>query len=120
MPEVITWTADVRVAGGPSMSASPSIAVDGYDAIEVVVDVDDVVIGVLPTASTARILMITASRYDASLTYEFSPDETVLLDGPQLFTEGMIARAFADTAEMTITNGIGEPVTVNVLVGRDG
>lgn len=121
MAEVISWTVDVKVAGGPSMSASPSIAVDGYDVIEVVVDAGDSPdVGVVPGPSTVELLMLTASRYDPLLSYAFDGGTPVVLDGPQLFTGGMIVAAFTDPEVITITNGTPETVTVSVLVGRNG
>jgi hypothetical protein len=126
MPETIRALIEVRVAGGPTMTAAPSISVGAYDKVSVTVAADD---GGTPgvetvplqpgTTDQVALLLISSSRYhDTDLSYVLG-GATISLDGPQLFTGGGMMSLFtSDPDEMVITNGLDVPVTVSVLVAR--
>lgn len=126
MPETIRSLIDVRVDGGPTLGAAPSMQVTAYDKLSVTVPAVDsgtpgtATAALQPgTAAQVRLLLVVASRYHTTdLEYELG-GETIALDGPQLFTgSGMLSLFGSDPDTMTITNNLDTPVTVSVLVGR--
>jgi hypothetical protein len=127
MPETIRSSVEVRVDGGPSLGAAPSIEVAAYDKVSVVVAAKGDS-GISGTATVelqpdskdqVELLMVTATRYDAELLTYTLGGEVIKLDSPQLFRRGMIGGLFAeDPRTMDLTNDLDTPVTVSVLVGR--
>jgi hypothetical protein len=121
MSETIRWSVQVRVDRGPAVSVAPAVTVDAYDKLELSVPAGATrTAAVQPgTAAQVELLLVTSSRYhDADLSYELG-GETILLDGPQLFTgAGMLSLFGADPTSMEVTNGLDEDVTVTVLVAR--
>jgi hypothetical protein len=125
MAEKIRWSIDVRVDGGPAMTAAPSKSIGAYDKLQLTVPAaDNGTSGegsalIQPgTTEQVALLMITASRYsDADLSYELG-GETVALDGPQLYTGNMLSLFGSDPQEIEVINDLDTPVTISVLVGR--
>lgn len=126
MAESISWSLEVDVAGGPSISASPKKVVEGYDLTAVEAEAaaggtaGTATGGVIPASSTADMLVITATRYDdTDLTYDLGTATDVALDAPQFFTRSQALLAFgADPDVITVNNNLDTPVTVTVLTGR--
>lgn len=126
MAEKIRWTASVQVIGGPGISTSRTIEVEAYDSIKVEVETTDVdkEVEVQPsaTAGQVKLLVLTADRYSPDLTYKVNDttNPAVPLDEPQ-FLAGARAVGFLDPAPVGLffTNASAEPVSVQILVGRD-
>jgi hypothetical protein len=126
MPETIRMSMSVQVDGGPSLAASPSILVDIYDKISIVVPPEDapatgVTVKLQPdVTANVDVVAITSSHYAATnLTYDLGGEIDIALDGPQLFAgAGMLGLFSAALEDMTIKNSIDTDVTVSVLVGR--
>jgi hypothetical protein len=125
MPETIRSVVQASVDGGPSLSATPSIQVDAYDKLSVVVGAADgatpgeAIVDVQPaTAAKVELLMVTSSRYDdTELTYTVG-SRAVELDTAHLFSGAMVKLFDSDPKQITITNKLDTPVTISVLVGR--
>ncbi|WP_322486835.1 hypothetical protein [Chloroflexus sp.] len=69
-----------------------------------------------------RFVLISASRYDATppLTYTVDGGSSVTLDGPYLLIgTGAVARLGTANLDFTFSNPTAQPVTVEVLIGRD-
>lgn len=123
----INWAFTAQIKGGPSLQISGSVAVEGYEQIEVKVgDGLSKKVSVQPSDG-GNFLLIYASTYD-SITYEVldGADAAVgtpskkTLDGPHiLIGEGAVG--LLETAEHTIRfkNESGAEATIYILLGRD-
>ncbi len=118
----ISWSLKVQVTGGPSVAASDTIEVDGYDVLEATVLAGgSETINVQP-GDDAQFLLITATSYK-NMTYEVDGSgTTVTLDGAHvLIGEGAVSLLGSTQNQFEFSNGgTGtEDVTVSILVGRD-
>jgi len=118
----ISWSLKVQVTGGPSVAASDTIEVDGYDVLEATVSAGgSETINVQP-GDDAQFLLITATSYK-NMTYEVDGSgTTVTLDGAHvLIGEGAVSLLGSTQNQFEFSNGgTGtEDVTVSILVGRD-
>lgn len=134
MSDVISWSANVAISGGPSLSLAGSLVTAAYDVCEFAVPAQDGDPGTetMPVhpgeTDEVHLLVLKATRYEAgTLSYAFHPagtppDDTTgdtALDGPQLYnSQGMISSSFTDLAEISVTNTSDSAVTVTVVVGR--
>jgi len=123
----INWAFTAQIEGGPSLQISGSVAVEGYEQIEVKVgDGLSKKVSVQPSDG-GNFLLIYASTYD-SITYEVldganapvGTPASKTLDGPHLLI-GEGAVGLLETAEHTIRfhNGSGAEATIYILLGRD-
>ena len=122
MPVRIRWSFEAVVPDGPTVSLARTVRVDAVDRIVKAVDAGETVAAeVQPSAADdVRLLVITADAYGADLTYRVGTStQDIALDAPQIFAgAGMIGRLPSDPRRLTFTNGLGDPVTLTVLVGR--
>ena len=134
MPERIGWTFSVDVTGGPKIKARQAAEVDAYDKVSVLVpggdesDPGTATVEVQPADDPLdlRLLAITASRYDAKLTYDVHAGgadgaQDVALDGPQLLSgAGAVGLLGQPPQSLVFENalGEGEDVDVTVFVAR--
>lgn len=127
MAETITCSHIVQIGAGIQLTASTAIPVDAYDVVEVEIAdaASDIEVQVQPagTPGLLKVLAITASAYDAALTYKVN-DATataVPLDAPQVYTgDGAIALLDANPpTALFVSNATGAAVTVKILAGRD-
>lgn len=128
MPESIQWTLSVAVAGGPRKTESQTLPVDVYLKGQVQVAAAS---GNTPGQAnfaapsgggTVRFILISASRYDASppLTYTVDGGSALTLDGPHmLIGAGAVALLGTANLDFAFSNPTAQPVTVEVLIGRD-
>lgn len=130
MPERIGWTFSVDVTGGPKLKARESADVEAYDKVSVTVPGGEeaspgtATVEVQPADDPLdlRLLAITASRYDAKLTYDVHAGsatgaEDVALDGPQLLSgAGAVGLLRQPPQSLVFSNGLGEGEDVDVTV----
>jgi hypothetical protein len=125
MPETINWTLNLQVPLGPRVAQSGALTVEAYDKVNLTLEAGatDVDVDVQPasTAGQVTFVAITASVYDELLTY--SPDggtTTHALEAPvALLGAGAVALLNAAPEQLRLANGTADPVTVEILVGRD-
>lgn len=128
MPESIQWTLSVAVAGGPRKTESQTLPVDVYLKGQVQIAAAS---GATPGQAnfaapsgggTVRFVLISASRYDATppLTYTVDGGSAITLDGPHLLIgAGAVALLGTANLDFIFSNPTAQPVTVEVLIGRD-
>jgi hypothetical protein len=132
MPEIISWSVDVSVTNGPSVSESATLTVGAYDVVTIAVPGADA-----PSTSTTRatvqpsagadvrLLLIRAQPYGADLTFTVAGADgatDVSLDAPQLYV-GQGTSALGGTAPLRLDfkneMGVDNDATVTILVARD-
>lgn len=128
MPERIQWTLSVDVAGGARKTESQTLPVDVYLKGQVQIAAAS---GSTPGQAnfaapsggrTVRFVLISANRYDATppLTYTVDGGSAITLDGPHLLIgAGAVALLGAAHLDVVFSNPTAQPVTVEVLIGRD-
>lgn len=118
----IRWSSEITVPGGPTLSFSRAISVDGTDLMTAHLEPgESAAVDVQPSAAEqVRVLMVTSTAYGEDLTYRVgSSTQDVALDSPQVFAgAGMIGRLPTDPQTLTFTNGLAEAATVTILAGR--
>lgn len=125
MPHTINWTTSLQVPNGPRLAESGAVGVEAYDRISVVVEAGDleVDVEVQPSAADGQVTVValSASSYGGDLTY--SPDggtTAFALEAPvALVGAGAVALLAAAPQQLRLANGGDDPVTVDILVGRD-
>lgn len=122
----ITTGTEVNVAGGPTVRLSETFPVDAYDLIDVPIadGAADQVVEVQPAAAAGQIqfLLVSASEYDANLTYKVNDpanpphalDRSLILTG-----SGAVALLGFAPENMLFSNATGGDITVQILVGRE-
>jgi len=130
MPETISWSVDVTVTNGPSVTESATLDVDAYDVITLTVpgaaatSTDTTRATVQPSADTAlELLLIRAHPYNELLTYTVVDGSAdVVLDAPQLYV-GQGVTALGGTAPLRLDfkngMGVGNDAEITILAGRD-
>jgi hypothetical protein len=127
MSEKINWTLNVQVGGGPKITESKTILVEGYDKIEV--DVRDGAaaedIQIQPGDSgQVQFLLIRSDEYGEDLTYsvnaaEPDPTQRIKLDALQvLMGDGAVGLLGASPQTFFLYNALGKDVSLQILVGR--
>ncbi len=128
MPEKITWSLSVQVAGGPRIMDSKTVEVDAYDKIEVVIpDGSDArEIQIQPgDAGQVQFLLISSDQCGADLSYsvnaaEANPDNRIKLDALHLLLGvGAIGLLQASPQKLFFYNALGKAASGQILVGRD-
>jgi hypothetical protein len=121
MSEKVTCVLNVQIVGGERLSATKVMEVEAYDRLKVSVDPGTATLTVQPSAAQKILFVfITASAYPAGLKYSVSGGPAdVLLDAPQLLSgSGAVAFLGSNPQEFTFTNPAGDPIVVEILVGR--
>lgn len=124
----LSWTISVHMTGAPAISASSVAApLEGFDHVQVVVDptpapARKVIVQPSPADSVA-LLLVSSSRYGPGLTFTANDGKkdgsTVALTQPQVLAAGAVGLLGAAPNVLKFTNGLAEPVTVDVYVFRD-
>jgi hypothetical protein len=121
MSETLNWNLAVNVAGGPQLSSAATLAVDAYDKLEITLAKDakaqTVKLGPGDWKSVSLVLM-KPSQADAKLTYTVGSTETPLDGTHMLIGAGAVSLLGTGAAQLNFTNGTGNPVTLEILVGR--
>lgn len=135
MAESITYSIEVRVAGGPRIFESRTVELEAYDKVNLVVPASTAAPGLEANIQPggrglAKLLVISASVYDG-LSYKINDPSTqeIKLDGPQFFSgEGGVGLLYepplsdaspAPPTKLFFLNASTEDITVEVLVARD-
>ncbi len=125
----VTTTLSVTIAGGQTVSASSDVieaeAIDSIDA-EVVADGTAVTVEIQPGASSQlHALLLSSTHYSSHLTYVFNDgtsdaDETLTLDGPQMFSAGNLGAVSVNPTHIKLTMAAaGEDASVSIFVARN-
>lgn len=125
----VTTTLSVSIAGGQTVSASSDvIEADAIDSIDIELASDDtpVTVEIQPGASSQlHALLLSSTFYSSDLTYVFNDgssdaDETLTLDGPQMFSAGNLTAISVDPTNIKLTMAsTGEAATVSIFVARN-
>jgi hypothetical protein len=129
MAEKIKYSLNVQVVGESGIPANGEIETGSYHKLQINLDAGNSNIEFAlqpnfdPDANLIKLLMIKSSTYGSALTYKIndkSSTKTVVLDGPHAFI-GSGAVKILDVAPKTLffTNGLAEPVVLDILVARD-
>ena len=136
MPERISWSVDVSVENGPSVSERASLIVGAYDVVTITVPGADAPFTektratVQPSAGAdVQLLLIRSTPYDTDITFtvvvadgEPAGATDVPMDGPQLYL-GQGTEALGGTAPLRLDfknkMGVDNDATVTILVARD-
>ena len=125
--EKLDWSINVSVALGPKLAPKDSLILEAYDKIKVTIDSGATTLVDLQggTGTEVKFLLMVADAYAtdmAALTYLPSGGAittAVSWDAPLLLIgEGNLS-LFGDASTVTIENGLQNPVTIEILVGRD-
>lgn len=124
MAEEINISVNAKIKSGPTVSFSNSLSVDGYDKLDIdIVNGVTEVVQLLPVATTSvHLLLIKSTKYDDLITYTVNGGgASIKLDSPQSFigTGSLSAVNAAVPETLEISNGTGDPITVQILVGRN-
>ncbi len=125
----VTTTLSVSIAGGQTVSASSDvIEADAIDSIDIDLAADDVpvTVEIQPgVSSQLHALLLSSTFYSSDLTYVFNDgssdaDETLTLDGPQMFSAGNLTAISVDPTNIKLTMApTGEAATVSIFVARN-
>lgn len=124
MPESIAWSTSFAVLLGPRVVQSGALAVDAYDKLSVHLDAGaaavDVDVQPAATAGDVQLLVIAADSYDAGVTYSADAGATsAVLDGLLVLIGAGAVSLLADPPQtLQFANPSGDPVSVDILVGR--
>jgi len=129
MPTNVTWKLNLEVQSGPKVVEAKTVQVDAFDRIEVTVPDtsggDPTEIDIQPGApGKIKVLLIRSNRYSDDLIYQVhddTTDERKLNDA--LFLAGggsldLIEDAAAPLDKLFVTNTTGDPVVIEIIVGR--
>jgi hypothetical protein len=125
----VTTTLSVSIAGGHTVTASSDVieaeAIDQLD-IELAADDTPITVEIQPGASSQlHALLLSSTHYASDLTYVFNDgttdaDETLTLDGPQIFSAGNLGAISVNPTHIILTMAsTGEAATVSIFVARD-
>ncbi len=133
MAEKASWTMQLRIDGGPAISAANQVTVDAYDkaSLDLTKGVDKT-IQVQPAPGLARYLVVTASAYsdpkddNAKVSFKFAKidgtaigSKDIQLDDALVVTGQAALDSIAqDWTGLTFKSTFENPVTVSVLVCR--
>jgi len=130
MSEVIKYSLNVQVVGGPSIPVADKVEPEAYGKIQVTVTAGavDKEMNLQPDGNNlAEFLLIKSSVYkDAdpahAVTYKVNAAgaDAITLDGPHLFIgKGAVAILDAAPTKLFFSNSLTADVTIDVLIGRD-
>jgi hypothetical protein len=123
----INWQFQASIMGGPSFSLNqPAIQVDAYDVVtdKIGASASNVAVPIQPSSGAGNVLFvaISASQYDAKLTYTVDAlKDTRVLDGPHMLV-GSGAVGFlnskAPPQTLNFSNATTADINIQVVVGR--
>jgi hypothetical protein len=124
MPHMIHVRLNVLVDKGPQAAATRVLELDAYDQVNVSIpnDGNPHDVQVQPDdGSRLRLLVLTATHYDPPLSWEADASGTTRqLDQPLLVAGESVASLLGGPGNTIVfTNGGGEEIRVQILVGRD-
>lgn len=132
MSETISWSVEVSVTNGPTISESANLSVGAYDVVTVTVpgaaagSTATTRATVQPSAGTdLDLLLIRAQPYDEKLKFTVAGAggaADVPVDAPQLYLgHGVVALGGTAPLRLDFTSemGDGNDATVTILAGRD-
>ena len=134
MAEKVSWTMQLRIDGGPAISAASQVTVDAYDkaSLDLTKNAATKTVQVQPAPGLAQYLVITASAYNdpkddkANVSFKFAKidgtaisSKDIQLDDALVVTgQAALASIAQDWTGLTFTSTFADPITVNVLVCR--
>ncbi len=133
MAEKVSWTMQIRIDGGPAISAASQVTVDAYDkaSLDLTKNAATKTVQVQPAPGLAQYLVITASAYsdpndtNAKLSFKFAKidgsaigKDIQLHDALVVTGQSALASIAQDWTGLTFTSTFADPITVNVLVCR--
>jgi hypothetical protein len=128
MTKKISWSFNIQVAGGPRLAESNAVEVEAYDDFSVSIDAgsSDKEIELQPGGAGQTMLLVirleNVDQYGTDVSYKVNNTTAtpVNLDAPHLFI-GNGAVGVLDPAPNSLffTNGLADPITVQLLIGRD-
>ena len=121
------WFFEVAVAGGQTIRAGGEQSPETVDVAHVEVDAGAAeAVDLLPASAdgTVSLLVIRPSEFHADVAFSFEgpagTPETFALDGPVvLIGSGSVSLLPAPPLKLWLTNDTPDPVTVEILIGRD-
>jgi hypothetical protein len=123
----INWQFQATIPGGPAIIINqPVIQVEGYDVASVTIpaSTSNVAVPIQPstTAGNVTFLVISASQYDAGLSYTVDAVGAAhILDGPHtLVGSGAVGllNSAAPPQKLTFSSTVAKDIDVQVVVGR--
>ena len=124
MAETINWSVNFDAVLGPRIAASGTQTVDAYDKVSVRLEAGatDVDVDVQPSATAGDVLLlvITASSYEAQVTFSADAGTTMFtLDGPVVLVGAGAVTLLADPPQtLRFANPDAQPADIDILVGR--
>lgn len=123
MTESINWSLNAQIVGGPKIMASDTEEIEAYDKIEVTIEngAIDKVVEIQPGgADKVQFLVIKSEKYSDDLTYKVnSLTDIIKLDALHVFIgTGAVGLLKETPKKLSFTNGLIDPVSVEILVGR--
>jgi len=123
MPETIKWSVTLEAVLGPRLSESGISTVAAYDKISVQLagNATDVDVEVQPSATggDVELLVLTASSYEADVTFGAGATTEFTLNGPViLIGSGAVSLLAAAPQTLRFANPNADPVDIEILVGR--
>jgi hypothetical protein len=130
MSEVIKYSVNVQVVGGPTVPIIDKVEPEAYEKIQITVSAGaaDKEMNLQPGGNNlAEFLLIKSSSYkDAdplhTLTYKVNDTgaTAITLDGPHIFIgKGAVGILDAAPTKLFFTNSLSNDVTIDILIGRD-
>jgi len=123
----INWQFQATIPGGPSFIINqPAIQVEAYDVVAVAIpaSASGVAVPIQPSSGSGDVvfLVISASQYDAGLSYTVDAvGNAHVLDGPHtLVGSGAVGllNSAAAPQKLTFTSTVAKDINVQVVVGR--
>ncbi len=134
MAEKVNWMMQLKIDGGPGISAANQVTADAYDkaSLDLTKNDGEKTIQVQPAPGLARYLVVTASAYsdpkddNAKVSFKFTKidgaavsSQNIQLDDALVVTGQAALDSIAqDWTGLTFTSTFTDPITVNVLVCR--
>ncbi len=133
MAEKASWTMQLRIDGGPAISAASQVTVDAYDkaSLDLTKNAATKTVQVQPAPGLARYLVVTASAYSdpkdntAKVSFKFAKadgtpigNDIQLVDALVVTGQAALASIAPNWTGLTFTSTFADPITVNVLVCR--
>ena len=124
MAETISWSVNFDAMLGPKIAVAGAQTLGAYDkiSIQLAAAAADVDVDVQPSATSGdvRLLVITASSYDAEVTVSADAGATdFTMDGPLVLIGAGAVGLLADPPQtLRFSNPDTAPVDIDILVGR--
>ena len=132
MAEIIHWNFVAQVLNGPSISGTSKaegLDVDAYEKFDFTIAKASTNTVALQDASKISLLIISSATPDAKITYKGGtitlptklpgePGSGYVLDAPHIFLAQIARDFFKGITDITLTNGTGAEVEIQILIGR--